>query len=100
MTGPRGESAGWVAVVGDRTGRHAPQETIVPAISDAASFLGCPMPEVRWLATDRLESEGPSLLAGAAAVWCAPGSPYRSLTGALVGIRWAREGGVPFLGTC
>jgi len=58
------------------------------------------MPEVRWVATDRLASEGPSLLAGAAAVWCAPGSPYRSLTGALVGIRWARAGGVPFLGTC
>lgn len=34
------------------------------------------------------------------AFWCAPGSPYRSLTGALDAIRFAREERVPFIGTC
>src|SRR5690606_34825706 len=33
-------------------------------------------------------------------VWCVPGSPYRSMDGALGAIRWTREHGVPFLGTC
>jgi CTP synthase (UTP-ammonia lyase) len=40
------------------------------------------------------------VLDGASAVWCAPGGPYRSLDGAVLGIRYARESRVPFLGTC
>ena len=56
---------------------------------------------MRWVATDDLDRNGADeLLAGADAIWCAPGSPYRSLDGALEGIRFARERGVPFLGTC
>src|SRR5208282_6192757 len=31
---------------------------------------------------------------------CSPGSPYKSLDGALAGIRYARENKVPFIGTC
>jgi CTP synthase (UTP-ammonia lyase) len=34
------------------------------------------------------------------ALWCAPGSPYKSLDGALQGVRFARENGKPLLGTC
>jgi CTP synthase (UTP-ammonia lyase) len=34
------------------------------------------------------------------ALWCAPGSPYQSMDGALQGIRFAREEGWPFIGTC
>ncbi|BCK66678.1 hypothetical protein Srufu_006310 [Streptomyces libani subsp. rufus] len=34
------------------------------------------------------------------AVWVLPGSPYRSERGVLAAIRAAREGGIPFLGTC
>lgn len=33
-------------------------------------------------------------------IWCVPASPYRSMEGALTAIRYARENGVPFLGTC
>lgn len=33
-------------------------------------------------------------------LWCVPASPYRSMDGALLGIRHARERHVPFLGTC
>jgi CTP synthase (UTP-ammonia lyase) len=33
------------------------------------------------------------------ALWAAPGSPYRSMEGALRGIRFARERGWPFVGT-
>lgn len=33
------------------------------------------------------------------ALWCAPGSPYRSMSGALEAIRFAREKGWPFIGT-
>ncbi len=87
-------------MVGDRLPQFAAQESIEPAVGHAARALGVAPPEVRWVATDALEDRGPELIAGAAGVWCAPGSPYRSLDGALAGIRWAREHGVPFLGTC
>lgn len=33
-------------------------------------------------------------------LWCVPGSPYRSMNGALLAIRHARHTGLPFLGTC
>jgi len=33
-------------------------------------------------------------------IWCVPGSPYASMDGALNAIRFAREHGRPFLGTC
>ena len=51
--------------------------------------------DVHWLATDQTANLGDydGLIAS-------PGSPYRSLDGALDGIRFAREHDVPFLGTC
>ena len=33
------------------------------------------------------------------ALWCAPGSPYKSMDGALQAIQFAREKKWPFLGT-
>jgi CTP synthase (UTP-ammonia lyase) len=33
-------------------------------------------------------------------IWCVPASPYASMEGALEAIRFARESGRPFLGTC
>jgi CTP synthase (UTP-ammonia lyase) len=34
------------------------------------------------------------------AIWVVPGSPYRSVEGAIAAVRTARERGIPFLGTC
>jgi CTP synthase (UTP-ammonia lyase) len=39
-------------------------------------------------------------LAGYSGFWCVPASPYRSTEGALAAIRFARETGRAFLGTC
>jgi CTP synthase (UTP-ammonia lyase) len=33
-------------------------------------------------------------------LWCVPNSPYRSMAGALLAIRYARENQIPLLGTC
>jgi CTP synthase (UTP-ammonia lyase) len=96
-----GMTAFEVAVIGERLGDHPAQETIGPALEHSAVALGLPAPTVHWVATDDLERKGAAELLGTAdVVWCAPGSPYRSLDGALDGIRFAREHGVPFLGTC
>ena len=69
-------------------------------MNDASLQLGLAAPEVRWIPTELLGAKGDSVLDTASRVWCAPGSPFRSLDGALPGIRRAREGRLPFLGTC
>jgi len=33
-------------------------------------------------------------------IWCVPGSPYANESAVIGAIRWARESGIPFLGTC
>ncbi len=52
-----------------------------------------------WLATETLAA-APDAVAFADVLWCAPGSPYRSLAGALAALRFGRENGIPTLGTC
>ncbi len=51
--------------------------------------------EVKWLPTDQ-----PHPFSDYQGLLCSPGSPYRSLEGALLGIQCARERQIPFLGTC
>jgi CTP synthase (UTP-ammonia lyase) len=53
-----------------------------------------------WLGTDTLEKMSEAELKNFDGFWCVPGSPYASMAGALRGIQFARENGVPFLGTC
>jgi CTP synthase (UTP-ammonia lyase) len=88
-----------VAVVGDRSERFAAQDTIEDALAHSAAALGAAV-EVEWIPTPALESGPTATLRAADAIWCAPGSPYVSLDGALEGIRYARESGTPFIGTC
>jgi CTP synthase (UTP-ammonia lyase) len=90
----------WIGVIGDRVEGFAPHDAIAASVAHGAARLDVAAPEVRWIATDHLAAAGAAPLSGASGVWCAPGSPYRSLTGALDGIRWAREQQLPFLGTC
>ena len=52
-----------------------------------------------WFGTDTI-TDAPHQLAEYRGVWCVPGSPYRSMAGALAAIRFARESQRPFLGTC
>ena len=90
-----------IAVIGDPVAGSEPQTAIEPALGHAAAALGLEAPRVRWVGTEELESGDPAArLRDADGIWCAPGSPYRSFAGALEGIRFARERGVPFLGTC
>jgi len=88
-----------IGVIGDRVARFVPQESIDAAVAHAADRLGVEA-EVAWFDTPTLAIDAVGALAGCDALWCAPGSPYRSLDGALEGIRVARETGRPFLGTC
>jgi CTP synthase (UTP-ammonia lyase) len=88
-----------IAVLGDPIPGFAPQMAIEAALGHSAATTGSTV-EVTWHPTSTLAGAADVLLSSADAVWCAPGSPYQSLTGALAGIRFAREHRRPFLGTC
>jgi CTP synthase (UTP-ammonia lyase) len=53
-----------------------------------------------WLHTSTLTGEPADQLAAYDGVWCVPASPYANPRGALKAIRFARETGRAFLGTC
>jgi CTP synthase (UTP-ammonia lyase) len=56
--------------------------------------------EPTWLPSHSLDVEvSEETLRQFDALWCAPGSPYKSMNGALKAIRFAREMGWPFIGT-
>ena len=52
-----------------------------------------------WVPTDAVGDDAAARLARYAGLWIAPASPYRSMDGALRAIRYARERGVPLVGT-
>jgi len=88
-----------VGVIGDLDPRFPPHAATNAALEHAATALGASV-EVRWHATESLLDVDPGEVLVEDALWCAPGSPYRSLDGALRGVRFARENNRPLLGTC
>lgn len=86
-----------VALVGDYNAAIAAHRAIPEALRLTSEALGVAV-EHDWLATDSLVDDA-SLMAYDG-IWCVPGSPYVATEGALRAIRFAREQGVPFLGTC
>jgi CTP synthase (UTP-ammonia lyase) len=69
------------------------------ALSHAANALSVSI-DLTWLPTLSLTGQSiGTILKQFDALWCAPGSPYKSMEGALRAIRFARETGFPFIGT-
>jgi CTP synthase (UTP-ammonia lyase) len=88
-----------IAILGDRDPRNPNHPATEAALQHAAA--GETPVDTPWLATDALlRDDVADELAACTGVWCTTGSPYRSLEGALRGIRLARERRIPFLGTC
>jgi CTP synthase (UTP-ammonia lyase) len=75
-----------IAALGDRNTAYLTHREI-----DATIALA---PEIRWVGTERAEIDGYDGL------WVLPGTPYRDEAAALAAIRFAREQGMPVLGTC
>jgi CTP synthase (UTP-ammonia lyase) len=69
------------------------------ALKHAAKALSLAV-DFKWLPTKSLEGQSEQkTLEQFDALWGSPGSPYKSMDGALEGIRFAREMGRPFIGT-
>ena len=88
-----------IGVIGEFDAGFAPHLATNAALDHAAAAIGEEV-RVTWLPTATLETGADRSLAGFDGLWCPPGSPYRSLAGALAAIRVAREGAIPFIGTC
>jgi CTP synthase (UTP-ammonia lyase) len=81
-----------IGVVGD----FDPKNSTHLATNRALADLGLGF---EWVATDRIGDAVEADLAPFAGIWIAPASPYRDMDGALGAIRYARERGVPLVGT-
>ncbi len=87
-----------IGLIGD----YSPEVTAhraIPKALELARAAGGRDIAWRWIETRSLREPADDL-AGFAGIWVAPRSPYANTAGVLESIRWAREKGRPFLGTC
>src|SRR5881296_3229482 len=88
-----------IALIGEYNPEVRAHVAIPKALKLAAEALACAVEPV-WVATPLLDRNAEKQLSAFDAIWCVPNSPYASMEGALRAIRYARESGRPFLGTC
>ncbi|HYL75639.1 MAG TPA: hypothetical protein VEU96_15605 [Bryobacteraceae bacterium] len=85
-----------IGIVGDRNPGFEPHLITDDMFAHAAEDSRIDI-DPHWLSTDQVTEQA---LQNCAGLWIAPGSPYRSLDGALAAIRFARENRVPLGGAC
>jgi CTP synthase (UTP-ammonia lyase) len=83
-----------LALVGDYDANVVAHRAIPEALKLAARVTPIQL-KFDWKHTSAIGT-----LEGYHGVWCVPASPYASEAAAIGAIRWARENGIPFLGTC
>ena len=88
-----------VGIIGDFDPSYPSHIATNEALRHAARALSLSVGS-SWLPTQSLDDRGSGMaLEQFDALWCAPGSPYKSMNGALRAIRFAREHDWPFVGT-
>lgn len=85
-----------IALVGEFDPAFPPHSATAEACAHSASALREQI-TATWISTEDATLEA---LRDVSGVWIAPGSPYRNLPNTLAAIRYAREKGIPSLGTC
>jgi CTP synthase (UTP-ammonia lyase) len=91
-------AAATIALVGEYSASVVAHRAIPRALELARSAHKL-LIEWEWVSTATIRDARRDL-ARFAGLWVVPASPYASMDGALDAIRWARETGAPFLGTC
>jgi CTP synthase (UTP-ammonia lyase) len=87
-----------IALIGDYSA-NAPAHQAIPLALERAK-QECQLDvSWSWIATRDLR-DVPAELSSTSGVWAVPGSPYENTASVLESIRWARETGRAFLGTC
>jgi CTP synthase (UTP-ammonia lyase) len=92
-------TAARIALIGDYSPAVTAHVAIPKALEASSRHSGVRVEGI-WVATGRLADRAEGELESFDGIWCVPASPYASMEGALGAIRFARETGRPFLGTC
>ena len=88
-----------IGVIGDFNPASVSHVSTNAALHHAAAALNLTV-HVSWVPTPELDHHSPPVRLGSFhGILCSPGSPYRSMDGALAGIAFARVRGWPFFGT-
>jgi len=86
-----------IAIIGEYYENFKPHTSInksLDYLSDEYNF------EYEWVDTEVVNKKRDHLLGKYSGIWSAPGSPFKSLNGALYAITFARLNDIPHLGTC
>jgi CTP synthase (UTP-ammonia lyase) len=88
-----------IGIIGDYDPQRVHHTATNDSLEHAAAVLNLELrPE--WIPTPTLEDKRIlERLNTYNGLWCSPGSPYLSMSGALNAIRFARENDWPFIGT-
>ena len=88
-----------IGIVGDFNPQFHTHPAIERALWHAADRVAVGI-EARWVPTPSVTRENAvEVLSSYDGVWLSPGSPYKSMEGALESVRFARERNWPFVGT-
>lgn len=87
-----------IAIIGDYNQNEESHRLIMESIKEAAEEIQGEL-QAQWIISDALDvsEEHLKLFDG---FWFSPGSPYKDAKNVLSAIQYARENGVPALGTC
>jgi CTP synthase (UTP-ammonia lyase) len=85
-----------IAILGEYSAAFEPHTCTDAAIGHSNAESGA-MIRGEWMSTSAIEVRSLRAFSG---IWVARGSPYRDMGKTLEAIRYARENGVPCLGTC
>lgn len=85
-----------IAILGEYTPTFEPHVSTNSAIVHSQIQLGAEVKE-DWISTENINA---SLFETHDGIWVAPGSPYKSMEKLLWAIGYARQNGIPCLGTC
>ena len=88
-----------IAIIGDFNSSFRPHVATNEAIEHSKQNLGLQI-EADWVSTDFITDNFNLITETYKGFWIAPGSPYKSMTGALDIIKYARLNDIPTLGTC
>jgi len=85
-----------IAIIAEYNPDFPPHPATNAAILHSNQSLGVEV-KADWVSTEDID---PGKLEKYSALWIGPGSPYKNLQKTVQAIRYARENGIPCLGTC
>jgi CTP synthase (UTP-ammonia lyase) len=88
-----------LAIIGDYNSQYKPHKATNEAITHSLIKFGFPL-QYDWISTEVIDKNFEKIISSYHGFWIAPGSPYKSMSGALQIIQYARENKIPTLGTC